>query len=444
MTRQPCTTDPADSDGTIIVVCRDPARRAAVERALRPTRTYRAAMDALLAVARKAPRAVLLNLQDVSGSARDVLAALRRCRPDVPIAILVAPEDEPLGRRLVADGAADCFVLPNEVARLPALLEPETEAAAPASALTVEDRRASRLFRAACDLAELAGSQPQPLLRDGAMLIFRALGARQGHVFACGAAGGGPEPVAAFGEADLDNLTGLEAERTAAERTLRTREVLLIAAGTAGAPPDGLICVPVCLGDSTFGMLCLSGKTDGTPLDAGDRDAAAALADVLAHLYRSALLRTESAQQALRDPKTGLLKADPFLTHLETRLAQAEALHTEVGLVLLEPRPGVSPQQADVLERLGAGIRAALANGWEGGRLDAGLYAVSLSRSADDAPRDAAGGDLYGAAATRLAEAGRQVDAGRRLRTGLAVFPRDGATAGSLVEAAKGRLTASV
>ena len=444
MTRQPCATDAADSNGTIIVVCRDPGRRAAVERLLQPIQTYGAAMDAILAVARKAPRAVLLNLDDVSGSSHDVLAALRRCRPDVPICILIAAEDEPLGRRLVADGAADYFVLPGDIGRLPAFLEPETETAAPGSALTVEDRRAARLFRAACDLAELAGSQPQPLLRDGAMLIFRALGARQGHVFSCGPDGGDPEPVAAFGEADLDDLAGLEAERAAAERTLRTREVLLVAAGTAGAPPDGLLCVPVCLGDSTFGILCLSGKTDGTPLDAGDRDAAAALADVLAHLYRSALLRTEYAQQALRDPKTGLLKADPFLTHLETRIARAEGLHAEVGLLLLEPQPGIQPHESDVLARLGVGIRAALANGWEGGRLNAGLYAVALSRPADDTPRDETEGDLYGAAATRLTEVGRQIDAGRRLRTALAVFPRDGATAGALVAAAKGRLAESV
>ena len=296
MTGQPSATNTADSDGTILLLCRDPARRAVVERLVQPVRTHAAAMDAMLAVARKAPRAVLLNLEDLTGAEQDVLAALRRCRPDVPVCLLVAPEDEPLGRRLLAAGAADYFVLPDDIRRLPAFLRPETEPAPATSAARVREGRAAGLFRTACGLAGLATSEPQPLFRDGAMLVLQGLGARQGRVFSCGAETGGPELVAAFGETDLGGLAGIEAERAAAERVSRTGETLLVEAGTAGAPPAGLLCVPVRHDDTTFGILCLSGKTDGTALDATDHDAATALAGALAHLYRSALLRNACAR----------------------------------------------------------------------------------------------------------------------------------------------------
>jgi len=408
--------DVTDSNGTVVFVCRNPDRRAIVERLIQPIQTHAAAMDALLAVARKAPRAVLINLEDVAGSGQAVLAALRRCRPDVPVGILVAPEDEPLGRQLVAEGAATYFVLPGDVQHLPAFLHPKTPS--PTSAAAVGDSRAVHLFRAACELAELATSQPQPLFRDGAMLILGALGVRQGCVFSCDAETGGPELVATFGRTEPDTLTALEAERAAAERALRTGEVLLVEAGTVGAPPGGLLGVPVRHGDATFGILCLSDKTDGTSLDGSDRDAATALADVLAHLYRSALMRSEYARLALRDVRTGLLKADPFLTYLEARIARAEDLHAEVGLLLIRPEPGVQAQKAGALDRLGVGIRAALQ------------------------AHDETENDVYGAAATRLAEVGREVDAELRLRTALAVYPRDGATARALVAAAEARLAA--
>ena len=442
MSQHQSAIDVTDSNGTIVFVCRNPDRRAIVERLVQPIQTHAAAMDALLAVARKAPRAVLINLEDVAGSGQAVLAALRRCRPDVPVGILVAPEDEPLGRQLVAEGAATYFVLPGDVQHLPAFLHPKTKTPSPTSAAAVVDSRAVHLFRAACELAELATSQPQPLFRDGAMLILGALGVRQGCVFSCDAETGGPELVATFGRTDPDTPTALEAERAAAERALRTGEVLLVEAGTVGAPPGGLLGVPVRHGDATFGILCLSDKTDGTSLDGGDRDAATALADVLAHLYRSALMRSEYARLALRDVRTGLLKADPFLTYLEARIARAEDLHAEVGLLLIQPEPGVQAQRAGALDRLGVGIRAALTEGWEAGRLDTGLYAVAMPRISDDQAHDETENDVYGAAATRLAEVGREVDAELRLRTALAVYPRDGATARALVAAAEARLAA--
>jgi len=440
VTPQPNATDEADANGTILLVCRDPRRRAMVERLVQPIEAHPAAMDALLAVARKTPRALLLNLEDLAGSEQEVLAAIRRHRPDVPVGILVAPEDEPRGRKLVAEGAAEYFVLPNDAGRLPTFLHPE--ARPPPAPAAAGDRRATHLFRAACELAELATSQPQPLFRDGAMLILRALGARQGRAFSSSLESGNLEPVAVLGEGAADDATRLRAERAAAERTLRTGEVLLIEAGTTGAPAGGLLCVPVRQGGTVFGILCLSGKTDASPLDQDDRNAAAALADVLAHLYRSALLRSEYARLALRDARTGLLKADPFLTCLESQIARAEDQGGEVGLVLLEPPAGHQAQDAEALERLGTGIRAALEQGWEAGRLETGAYAVAVPHPARDEPPGEAAEDFYRAAAAHLADVGRQANAGPLLRTALAVFPRDGTTAKTLVAAAQARLAA--
>lgn len=440
MTRQQSATHVADSNGAIVFICRDPGRRGLVERLVQPLRTHGAAVDALLAVARTAPKAVLLNLEDVAGSEHDVLAALQRCRPHVPVYVLVAPQDEPLARKLVAEGATDYFVLPSDIRRLPSLLQPEVKTASRASAAPVADQRAAGWFRAACDLAELAVSQPQPLFRDGAMLILRALGARQGCVFSRGAEAGGLERVVTFGDIGPEGSAGVEVERAAAERVLRTGEALLVEAGTAGAAPPGLLCVPVRDADTTFGVLCVTGKTDGTPLDRSDCHAAAALLEVLAHLYRSALLRNEYARLALREVGTGLLKADPFLTCLEAQISRAEGLRAEVGLLLLEPQPGVPAQEGQVLQRLGVAIRAALARGWEAGCLGTALYAVAVPRASQNKSRDETENDFYGMAAARLAAVGPRVDARLRLRTALAVFPRDGTTARALVAAAEARL----
>ena len=116
MTRQQSATHVTDSNGAIVFVCRDPGRRGLVERLVQPLRTHAAAVDALLAVARTAPKAVLLNLEDVAGSEHDVLAALQRCRPHMPVYVLVAPQDEPLAPVLEDFAGGHLLALVNRVA----------------------------------------------------------------------------------------------------------------------------------------------------------------------------------------------------------------------------------------------------------------------------------------------------------------------------------------
>lgn len=438
MTRNPTAAGVAEPDDRIVFVCRDPALRALVEPAVRPAETCPAAVDALLAVARKAPRAVLLNLRDLAGSERDVVAALVRCRPQVPVYALLHPEDEPVGRALVQQGAADYFVLPGDIARVPSVLRPPPEA--PSAGVSAADPRAHHLFLAACRLTELAAAAPQALFCDGSMLILGALGVRRGCALARPPGTGRLDAAMTY---DQTGSGGFEAERAAAERALGTGEVLLLPDGTVGVRRGGLLCVPVRDAGEAFGAICFTDKTDGTPLDQADRGAAAALADALARLCRLATQRDRYARLALRDVETGLLKADPFLTHLEALITRAEDARAEVGLLLIEAAPGAGTLSADVQSRLGAAIQAALARGMQGGRLDTGLYAVTVpGRRPGGAEADGSAPSCE-AAARRLAGAPARVHAGLRVRTGLAVFPHDGATAKALVSAARGRLAAS-
>ena len=89
-----------NSEKRTVLVCRDVGRRALLERLVPSAETHSSAIEAMLAVARKGPRAVVVNLRDVEGAERDVVAAVQRARPDVPVYFVVEPEDEPAGRRL--------------------------------------------------------------------------------------------------------------------------------------------------------------------------------------------------------------------------------------------------------------------------------------------------------------------------------------------------------
>jgi DNA-binding NarL/FixJ family response regulator len=115
----------------VVVLCRSPERQVLVERlvsAARPgaegpaTETHTSAVEACLAIARRPARAAIVNLEDIQGAERDVVSALGRTQPGLRIYTLVRPEEEPLARRLVRQGATDYFVLPSDVARLPEAL----------------------------------------------------------------------------------------------------------------------------------------------------------------------------------------------------------------------------------------------------------------------------------------------------------------------------------
>jgi DNA-binding NtrC family response regulator len=113
----------AEGDRRVLLVCRSAGRRALLARLVGSAETHASAVEAVLAVLRRRPQAVILNLEDIEGRERDLLAALRRSRPETPVYVIAQPEDEPLARGLVRDGAADYFVLPTDIYRLPRTLE---------------------------------------------------------------------------------------------------------------------------------------------------------------------------------------------------------------------------------------------------------------------------------------------------------------------------------
>ena len=440
MTPPPTRPAPTPPDRRVLCVCRDPASRAAVQQNLNRCQVCSSAAEALLQAARVPPRAVVIGIENGGTSTRQVLAALARSLPAVPVYAVVPPENEPLAARLLAEGLADYFVLPNDVRRLPEVLAGRADPTAGASpAVGPDAERLARRFDAACRLAGLALSQPTPLFYDGARLIFQALGAAEACAFWWSAQAGRLDLAVIVGGSESLGADDRETVRSAASRSLRTGETLLLAPGSAGAPPDGLVCVPVRDESAIHGVLCLPARSKGQALSAEDQRAAEALANALAHLVAAARRREEYARLALRDTETGLLQADPFLTYLESQIACARDRQTDVALVLVETEPGPQARTADGPARLGAAVKEALARGWEGGRLSTCRYAVAITapQGSEGSP---AAAQTAEAAARRLAAAGPRAEPTMRLRTAIARFPQDGPTAQALVAAAEQRL----
>jgi len=478
-----------EAPGRVVVICRHPGRRVLLEHLVPSPETHTSAMEALLAVARRRPKAIVLNLEDVEGRERDLVAALRRARPETPIYTLVKPEDEPLGRRLLKEGASDYFVLPCDVNRLPSVLMPpetaesppaepevQAEAAAPPSAVetpsaptphevaavptppepaappqvpeTKPERAVyKRAFEAACALAGLTLGDAAALRREGSLRIMRAVEADRGCLFTWNDAEGRPDLAAAWNDVSAVKVPDADAEKRLAERVFQTGKTLFLLPGAEGLPSgrdEVRLCVPLRSGAQTFGVLNLAIR--GWPGDAATRaeltESAGALAEALARLYGAAVQREEFARLALRDPETGLLKAATFETYLEKVLVRAAMHGAEVGVVILEPAPDEPVPSPEVLGRLGHALQDIVqANGYQGGRLDTGRYAVVLSRRTEEASPDEEAKAFYVAAAKKLAALGPQVDETLRLRTGVAVFPRDAGQVKTLLAAAEERLT---
>ena len=104
--------------------CRHGDCRPALEQALGPVRVERSAAEGVLWAARHAARAVLLKVSDFGGRERDLVSALKRAQPAVPVYLMVSAQDEPLARDLVADGAAGYAVLPGDLPHLREVLFP--------------------------------------------------------------------------------------------------------------------------------------------------------------------------------------------------------------------------------------------------------------------------------------------------------------------------------
>ena len=433
---QPGAADP--SENRVVLLCRDPGRRALLEGLVPAAETYTSAVEAVLAVTRKGPRAVVVNLEDIDGSERDLVGALRRARPDVPVYVIVKSEDEPRGRGLVRQGAGDYFVLPTDVYRLPQVLAPAPPA--PAAAEMAPSRAGrlgdqpdpQRLFDAACALAGLAQLQAEALLREGAAVILQGLGAARGCLFAWNSRTSGLDLAVAVGEPLGVNVERLQSERAAAERIIRTGKATLEPGRTPG---DALLCVPVGGENETIGVLCVSRKDDGLALGPDDRDAATALTVSLARLYGAAAQREQFATYALRDPETGLLKRDAFGAYLAKLISRAGTQNAQVSLLVFAPERPYGP--APVLGRIGLAIGARLPKGWQGARLSANRFAVVGARGpGEELP-------ALQAHLVQAARAGGLVDLGAgepRLRASLAEFPKDGADAKTLLAAAEERL----
>jgi GGDEF domain-containing protein len=435
-----------ESEKNVVLVCRNPGRRALLERIVPSARTHASAIEAMLSVARNEPRAVIVNLDDVDGCERDVVAAVRRTQPDVPVYFVVEPEDEPAGRRLVQAGAGDYFVMPTDVYRLPQVLEPPPEPslpgpagegdAAPAGEAALRERPEQlRLFVSACALADLASSEPRTILQEGAAIIFHALNASRGCLLSCDSRTESLHLAATVGEAPAAGPDAFEAEQAAALLAINANEAILTEARASRGP---ILCVPVRDGDETFAVLCVSGKRDGTAPDPDDRDAATRLAGVLAHLYGAAVRLDRFATMALRDAETGLLRAEALETYLTKLIGRASAHNAPVTVILLRPDTGEGPADRSAIGRLGRMIAARLPHGWQGARLSGDRFALVGAPRPDAQllPQEVA--LLFAARSRGVVDLGGAGAA--RLHAGLAEFPTDGADARTLLDAAAGRL----
>jgi GGDEF domain-containing protein len=452
----------SESTKCIVLVCRDPGRRAMLERIVPAAEAHSSAIEAMLAVARKNPRAVIVNFQDVEGSQRDVVAAMRRAHPEVPVYFVVEPEDEPAARRLVQAGAGDYFVLPTDVYRLPRVLDPSFDPEAldgpparpaspaapvagqelPATALPAAPPRERpeqlRLFVSACALSDLAQADARTILREGAAIIFHALAAARGCLLSCDSRTESLLLVTAIGEAPGAGADTFEAERAAAGQALRANDAILT---EAGAPPRPLLCVPVRGDEETFAVLCISGKHDGTALDSDDRDIATRLVGIMAGLYSAAARLERFATMALRDAETGLLKADALEKYLTKLIGRAAAQNAPVTIILLRPDTSGGPADATAVARLGRAIAARLPQGWQGARIGGDRFVVVGAPKPDAQPLPQEVALLYAARSRGIVDLGGS--GAKRLSTAVAEFPKDGSDARTLLATAAGRLTAS-
>ncbi len=306
MIRTPAASNLASSD-RVVVVCRSPAPRALIEQLVPSARTFSSGVEAVLAAARDEPRAIVVCVEDVSPAEHDLVAALRRRLPRVPLYAVLQPEDEPRGRELLAEGVADFFVLPTDLARLPRVLFPPPAPERPAGAAPQPaDAAHAKFFDVACKLSGLAMAEPQAALREGATLILGASGADRGCLFVWDAEHRQLAIAAKVGVPPESAAARFENERAIAERSLRTGETVFLETGGPGVNDMGvLLCIPVGESGATFGLLCLAGDGPAAGGLRGEREALVALAHALGRQYRAALQRDVLTRPARHEPETG-------------------------------------------------------------------------------------------------------------------------------------------
>ena len=487
----------------VIFVCRDVSRRALVERAVHETRTYSSAAEAFLAALRDPPYAVLLNLRDLADRAANWLQSLRREQPRTPVYLVAECVDEPSARALVDAGATDYFVLPGDLARLIEALAPQRpppgreggpppddrpEPPSDAPPAPPADRQAEpasdrpsphpkspeppkgpakadrtrrgpragtapvhriarrdpsgpwRLLEAAGRIARLALSDAENILAEGTDVILDALGVTRATILLQRSSLVDSELVQALQVGPPPPGEVFQAQRLGADEVLRTGRALL-AGGPDAHGVGATLLLPLREQAETFGVLCLSGKAEGPPVTADDLDAAAPLADSVACLYRAALHRRRYAGEVLRDPETALLTPEAFEECVEKLIDWAWEREAEVPVVLLEARPaGDAPTSSESLDQVGRAIGASVTKARQAGRLGPAQFAMAWSRRLRENEGYGEANAAYRLLADRLTALGPKVDAGLRLRAGVAVFPSDGDSANVLLAVAQERL----
>ncbi len=265
------------SEARLVLVCRDAARRRLVGRYVSLLEVHGTAGEAILALSRAAPRAVVIDLADFRGQVEAVVRAARRGRPGTPIYLVVDVSDEPLAHRLVRDGdVTDYLVGPDELRRFGQAMA-RGEPWPPAAEVPVETQaylasstgRAGteapppadgmrRYFEAACALADLAPLDRSVILRQGSRTILEAAGTGRGCAFLWNAGTGRLETALCVGPP----AEPTDDERATVQRAVRTGETLVLQVrGDAGM--CRLLCIPVRGAHEVLGAICLSGPAEG-------------------------------------------------------------------------------------------------------------------------------------------------------------------------------------
>ena len=102
--------------GKVLVVEDDDAMRAWVEEVLREegyeVRAARDSLSALVSLLQEGPDVVVTDWKMPDMDGLHLLAALRRCSPEVPVVFVTAYADEPFLRRVMQEGAFSCLSKP--------------------------------------------------------------------------------------------------------------------------------------------------------------------------------------------------------------------------------------------------------------------------------------------------------------------------------------------
>jgi len=149
-------------------------------------------------------------------------------------------------------------------------------------------------------------SDTKSLFAEGTDVILRAVGAASGCAFIWNTEAQRLDLVRALGDPT-------DADHAACKTAWVLANLALMAGGAVPASPPvsdagtGPLCVPICEGDDTLGVICLREKADGSPVGPDDAEAMARLGRMLGRLCLAASQREHFAKLALRIAHCGLI-----------------------------------------------------------------------------------------------------------------------------------------